>query len=169
MHEPQRNIVDSLEAPIEKKDGPNQFDEAYGKEVAEEIEPSTPIDPRHYGAKFDDTLNFSNGLMMIKFVEEAIEKMRNGGSYVMNGADLDTLLKQKEKIEKVVSERRQEMAIKMSKVPMLKLVDKIYFMCGVSMSWLFAYFLGRYPTDLFLTYFTIMIIPLTIWRYFRYT
>lgn len=83
MHEPRHpNLLDSLVAPQYEKEEPNQFDEAYAKEVARKIEPSTPINPEEYGAKFDDTLNFSNGLMMIKFVEEAIEKLRSGGSYV---------------------------------------------------------------------------------------
>lgn len=51
---------------------------------------------------------------------------------------------------------------------MLKLVDKLYFMCGVTMSWVFAYCLGRYPRDAFLVLFTILIIPLVFWRWRRY-
>ena len=56
----------------------------------------------------------------------------------------------------------------MSRVPMLKLVDKLYFMCGVTMSWVFAYCLGRYPRDAFLVLFTVLIIPLVFWRWRRY-
>jgi hypothetical protein len=87
---------------------------------------------------------------------------------VMKGADLDSLLQQKSKLEKIVSARRDEIAFKMSRVPMLKFIDKIYFVCGVWMSWLSAYFLGKYPTDWFLILFTALIIPLVFWRWIRY-
>jgi hypothetical protein len=87
---------------------------------------------------------------------------------VIKGADLDALLTKKAKLEHLISTRKEEISFKMSRVPMLKLVDKIYFIIGVGMSWLFAYFLGRYPRDLFLAFFTVLIIPLVFWRWVRY-
>jgi hypothetical protein len=51
---------------------------------------------------------------------------------------------------------------------MLKLVDKIYFVLGIVMSWMFSYLLGRYPRTHFITFFTCLITPLVAWRWFRY-
>jgi hypothetical protein len=56
----------------------------------------------------------------------------------------------------------------MNKVPMLKWIDKIYFVCGVTMSWVFCYLLGRYPRTHFITFFTFLIIFLVGWRWVRY-
>ena len=47
-------------------------------------------------------------------------------------------------------------------------MDKISFIVGVLVVWMFAYFLGRYPKDFCLTFFTILIIPLVIFRWIRY-
>jgi hypothetical protein len=106
--------------------------------------------------------------MMIKLVEKAIENIKNGKSLVKKAADMDSLLKRKEKLERVLQARRDELKFKMSRVPMLKLVDKIAFCSGVTMSWMFAYLLGRYPRDYFLVFFTICIIPLVFARWIRY-
>jgi hypothetical protein len=100
--------------------------------------------------------------MMIKLVEEAIEKLRQ------KGANFESLLKRKSKLEAILAARKEEIAFKMSRVPMLKLVDKLYFMSGVSMCMVFAYCLGRYPRDAFLIFFTALIIPLVFWRWRNY-
>ena len=47
-------------------------------------------------------------------------------------------------------------------------MDKISFIVGVLVVWMFAYFLGRYPKDFFFTFFTILIIPLVLFRWIRY-
>jgi hypothetical protein len=113
---------------------------------------------------FDDALNFSNGYLMTMFLETSIAKLKAGGEVI----GLDALMKRKEKLEQVLAARKEEIAFKMSRVPMLKLVDKIYFICGVSMSWVFAFLMGRYPNDFFIVFFTILIIPLVFWRWMRY-
>jgi hypothetical protein len=70
LHEPRHpTLLDSLVAPQYEKEETDQFEQVYKSQVAEKIE----------APDFDEALNFSNGLMMIKFVEEAIEKLKNGG------------------------------------------------------------------------------------------
>jgi hypothetical protein len=81
---------------------------------------------------------------------------------------MENLLKRKDKLERILQARRDEIKFKMSRVPMLKFVDKIAFVCGVVISWMFAYLLGRYPRDYFLIFFTILIIPLVFFRWIRY-
>jgi hypothetical protein len=72
LHEPRHpTLLDSLVAPQYEKEEPNQFDQVYDKEITEQIEVDLD-DTKLVGAQFDD-INFSNGLMMIKFVEEAIQ------------------------------------------------------------------------------------------------
>lgn len=106
--------------------------------------------------------------MMIKLVEKAIENIKNGKLLVKKAADMESLIERKKKLEGILQDRRDELKFKMSRVPMLKLVDKIVFCSGVTMSWMFAYLLGRYPRDYFLVFFTIIIIPLVFARWIRY-
>ena len=106
--------------------------------------------------------------MMIKLVDKAIGKLKNGTSLVQKQAGMDNLLKRKEKLENILQVKRDEIKFKMSRVPMLKFVDKIAFVSGVVMSWMFAYLLGRYPRDYFLIFFTLLIIPLVFCRWIRY-
>ena len=80
----------------------------------------------------------------------------------------ESLIERKNRLEKALAARQEEISFKMTRVPMLKLVDKIYFMTGVSMSWLFAYLMGKHPRDGMLFYFTVAIIPLVFWRWHRY-
>lgn len=164
LHEPRHpNLLDAMIAPQYEKEEPiNHIEQAYNISIAEKIEELEPSDALAYGDEIEDTLNFSNGLMMIKLVEEAIEKLRQ------KGANFESLLKRKSKLEAILAARKEEIAFKMSRVPMLKLMDKIYFMCGVSMCMVFAYCLGRYPRDAFLIFFTALIIPLVFWRWRNY-
>lgn len=65
--------------------------------------------------------------------------------------------------------KRQDQINKiLSKADNIRLLDKIVFMAGVVTVWMFAYFLGRYPKDFFFTFFTILIFPLVIIRWYRY-
>ena len=102
--------------------------------------------------------------MMMRFVEQSIEKLTNSGNIVPEG-----LIERKNRLQAALNARQEEIAFKMSRVPMLKLVDKIYFMAGVSVSWLFSYLMGKHPRDYFLLLFTFLMPVLVFWRWVRYS
>ena len=117
-----------------------------------------------FGLEFDDVINYSSGMIMMKFADNIIKN----GSTLFKSPDLASIIQKKEKLATILEARKKEIEFKMNRVPMLKLIDKIYFVCGVTMCWVFAYLLGRYPRTYFIQFFTMLIIPLTAWRWVRY-
>ena len=85
-------------------------------------------------------------------------------SLVTNSVDLKTL----NELQAKLYSRRDRIQLKLSTAPYIRLMDKISFIVGVLVVWMFAYFLGRYPKDFFFTFFTILIIPLVLFRWIRY-
>jgi hypothetical protein len=72
------NLIDSLAAPsIEKDDTQDYFDAALQDEIAEKIDEITPEDAKSFGLELDDVLNYSNGMLMMKFADNVI---KNGPS-----------------------------------------------------------------------------------------
>lgn len=158
------NLIDILVQPQYQTEEQDKFKEQFISEIQEKIEEFDSADGEFYGLAFEDALNFSNGSLMTRLIEASIDKLNAGGDFV----GLAALMKRKERLEQILAARREEISYKMSRVPMLKMVDKFYFICGVTMSWLFAFMLGRYPGDYFITFFTFLIIPLVFWRWIRY-